>query len=336
MTYSKECKYIRTRLLENNERAQLKNKLLLDVSFKGDALKIQPDMLDIPDFGGEKVDNRHLDLIKALEKHSLRKSPLRNFFPKARSWVGEDGRTFSRESRSVYSSYVEGRSEGHHITGMTESDIYKVEYEGLDQSKLHEEVKIENMRLWLHKIERKLKLARWKQYKKKVLTRYGIPLVHLPYEDDTGNKKILDTPLLKLAKIVNFESHSNENDPHVPIVKKNKDGSIDVQLVPLCKLGLLNTYQRSKRHVEKDKSQPFFTDTSMPQVMSATCPYNATVVYTDGSCRNNGQPDSKAGIGVFFGDKDSRNLSERLPGSVQTNQRAEAYVSIGTVDVNFL
>ena len=71
-------------------------------------------------------------------------------------------------------------------------------------------------------------------------------------------------------------------------------------------------------------------------------------VYTDGACRANGQHDSVAGVGVFFGDHDpryasqpliislsflmssttnpsskSRNLSEALPGARQTNQRAE-------------
>ena len=45
-------------------------------------------------------------------------------------------------------------------------------------------------------------------------------------------------------------------------------------------------------------------------------------VYTDGSCSNNGKSNANAGIGVYFGDNDSRNVSERITGK-QTNNRAE-------------
>ncbi|KAJ1914187.1 hypothetical protein IWQ60_008903 [Tieghemiomyces parasiticus] len=47
------------------------------------------------------------------------------------------------------------------------------------------------------------------------------------------------------------------------------------------------------------------------------------VVYTDGACINNGRAGSCAGVGAYFGDGDVRNISERLKGPVQTNQRAE-------------
>ena len=46
------------------------------------------------------------------------------------------------------------------------------------------------------------------------------------------------------------------------------------------------------------------------------------MVYTDGACTNNGKPDARAGIGVYFGSDDSRNICERLRGR-QTNNRAE-------------
>jgi ribonuclease HI len=46
-------------------------------------------------------------------------------------------------------------------------------------------------------------------------------------------------------------------------------------------------------------------------------------VYTDGSSLGNGKSVSFAGVGVFFGAGDSRNVSEPLSGSRQTNQRAE-------------
>lgn len=46
-------------------------------------------------------------------------------------------------------------------------------------------------------------------------------------------------------------------------------------------------------------------------------------VYTDGACTKNGQDGARAGWGVFFAANDSRNISARLIGEVQTNNRAE-------------
>ncbi|KDQ16540.1 hypothetical protein BOTBODRAFT_251704 [Botryobasidium botryosum FD-172 SS1] len=47
------------------------------------------------------------------------------------------------------------------------------------------------------------------------------------------------------------------------------------------------------------------------------------VVYTDGACKNNGKPRlAAAGVGVWWGEGDKRNISERCPGD-QTNNRAE-------------
>lgn len=46
-------------------------------------------------------------------------------------------------------------------------------------------------------------------------------------------------------------------------------------------------------------------------------------IWTDGASRGNGQLGARAGLGVYFGPSDPRNISERLPGEPQTNQRAE-------------
>lgn len=57
-------------------------------------------------------------------------------------------------------------------------------------------------------------------------------------------------------------------------------------------------------------------------------------IYTDGACSRNGKPGAAAGIGLYYGPYNRMNLSEPLPGSIQTNQRAElaailrAYMSI--------
>jgi ribonuclease HI len=45
-------------------------------------------------------------------------------------------------------------------------------------------------------------------------------------------------------------------------------------------------------------------------------------VYTDGACSNNGYASSVAGIGIYFGENDPRNLSMQIDGK-QTNNTAE-------------
>lgn len=50
---------------------------------------------------------------------------------------------------------------------------------------------------------------------------------------------------------------------------------------------------------------------------------SVVTIYTDGSSRGNGKVGARAGLGVFFGYNDPRNISERLQGEPQTNQRAE-------------
>jgi len=55
-------------------------------------------------------------------------------------------------------------------------------------------------------------------------------------------------------------------------------------------------------------------------------------VYTDGACKNNGRPNAIAGIGVYFGDNDDRNVSERIAGN-QTNNAAELSAIIRACDI---
>lgn len=45
-------------------------------------------------------------------------------------------------------------------------------------------------------------------------------------------------------------------------------------------------------------------------------------VYTDGACSNNGKPNAMAGIGIFFGLNDKRNVSRQIEGK-QSNNTAE-------------
>lgn len=55
-----------------------------------------------------------------------------------------------------------------------------------------------------------------------------------------------------------------------------------------------------------------------------------TYVYCDGSCIHNGKPNAKAGIGIYFGDNDPRNVSESISGN--TNNIAELTAMIRVYD----
>jgi len=55
-------------------------------------------------------------------------------------------------------------------------------------------------------------------------------------------------------------------------------------------------------------------------------------VYTDGACSNNGKDNALAGIGIFFGVDDIRNLSKKIEGK-QTNNAAELSAIIETYSI---
>jgi ribonuclease HI len=55
-------------------------------------------------------------------------------------------------------------------------------------------------------------------------------------------------------------------------------------------------------------------------------------VYTDGACSNNGKDNALAGIGIFFGINDSRNISKKIEGK-QTNNTAELSAIIETYNI---
>ncbi len=55
-------------------------------------------------------------------------------------------------------------------------------------------------------------------------------------------------------------------------------------------------------------------------------------IYTDGSCFNNGKSNSTGSIGVFFNDKDNRNISESINDMKITNQRMELLAVIKSLE----
>ena len=57
------------------------------------------------------------------------------------------------------------------------------------------------------------------------------------------------------------------------------------------------------------------------------------IVYTDGSAINNGKKNCYGGIGVFFGDNDLRNISERLPDGKASNNVAELTACLRAIEI---
>lgn len=55
------------------------------------------------------------------------------------------------------------------------------------------------------------------------------------------------------------------------------------------------------------------------------------IVYTDGCCSKNGRNGARAGIGVYWGPENTRNISDRLEGE-QTNQRAEIMAAVKALE----
>ena len=72
---------------------------------------------------------------------------------------------------------------------------------------------------------------------------------------------------------------------------------------------------------------------SKEELLKANCDSenrDCAIVYTDGACSSNGQQNACAGIGVYWGDDDPRNVSEKLIGR-QTNNSAEIRAAVKAV-----
>ncbi|KAM3077409.1 hypothetical protein ACMFMG_006754 [Clarireedia jacksonii] len=85
-----------------------------------------------------------------------------------------------------------------------------------------------------------------------------------------------------------------------------------------------------KRKVEKkEKGEKVEKEIEPPEEIKA----DTVRVWTDGSSRGNGRQGAKAGVGVWFGVNDERNLSEPLSGLPQTNQRAELTAALRALEI---
>lgn len=79
----------------------------------------------------------------------------------------------------------------------------------------------------------------------------------------------------------------------------------------------------------------FFGSKNTPEITPSTTPNNTSestpdyYVYTDGACIHNGKENALGGIGIYFGENDTRNVSTRFEGK-QSNNIAELLAIIKT------
>ncbi|CAG8703051.1 6533_t:CDS:1, partial [Dentiscutata heterogama] len=110
--------------------------------------------------------------------------------------------------------------------------------------------------------------------------------------------------------------------------------------------GVYTTWDECKKQIDGYSGalyKKFFSKQQAEEFIEIIDPHSILNVWTDGCCNNFktvnskksylGSLNSAAGIGVFFADDDLCNLSERLPGSQQTNNCAELYAVIRALEV---
>ena len=100
------------------------------------------------------------------------------------------------------------------------------------------------------------------------------------------------------------------------------------------KKGIYMTWNECKEQIQRFKGpkyKKFNTKEEAEEFIKENENYNQPLdelkadlfVYTDGSCINNGYENAKGGIGIYFGENDSRNVSRKLEIEKITNNIAE-------------
>jgi ribonuclease HI len=84
-------------------------------------------------------------------------------------------------------------------------------------------------------------------------------------------------------------------------------------------------FEKRKQNINKKKQTMLLNDLTITK--------DRIVVFTDGTCELNGSFEAKAGIGIYWPNSEYENLSELLPGKIQTNNRAEIYAIIRAIEM---
>lgn len=115
---------------------------------------------------------------------------------------------------------------------------------------------------------------------------------------------------------INFDTSDSESEteskPQTKLIIEDMDNQSELD----DDLEVMMKNLSNKKSESKLKS-------SHTSVLSELGDFNPDIiVYTDGACIDNGGPNAKAGIGVYFGPEDPRNVSELVQGK-QSNNTAE-------------
>ena len=130
----------------------------------------------------------------------------------------------------------------------------------------------------------------------------------------TDYEKIINDSNQKIDELQKEEDDKNRHD-----MIKSQAKLLDEKerVIEILQNKLLKLTNKQKETKVEEKLTSLLNETSMQETLS-----NKTIVFTDGACSENGSSFAKAGIGVYFGDDDIRNVSKRISGK-QTNNTAE-------------
>lgn len=100
------------------------------------------------------------------------------------------------------------------------------------------------------------------------------------------------------------------------------------------KTGIFNTWNECKEQVEDFQGAIYKKFTSFEEATNFINDFsNNLYVYTDGACINNGNPNARAGFGIFFSKDNPLNVSKELTGKNLTNNIAELSAVIYAINI---
>ncbi|MCJ1288060.1 hypothetical protein MMC26_007413 [Xylographa opegraphella] len=147
---------------------------------------------------------------------------------------------------------------------------------------------------------------------------------HEPYASEPQSKKSKKPTsaaqgMARTSKMPSNEYNPEDYEPGTGLFPPGAEDGFDPNIILCPRTG--NVVYKTQAQREATKLQAIRPTTD-----------HMLRVHTDGSSLRNGQDGAFAGVGVFFGPNDERNVSEALPGPRQTNQRAELTAILRALD----
>ena len=128
-------------------------------------------------------------------------------------------------------------------------------------------------------------------------------------------------------KDITYYFNTNEEQTY------NKNDEIsNIKTINLSESNISDNYVKESNNSNNDIKIIKINNTEVKDT-SVNLNKNTIIVYTDGSCLNNGKKNAKGGIGVWFGYNDTRNISQKLIAEKPTNQLAELTAILKTIEL---